>query len=112
MVYDVDIWQVDIVELSCLIPSWSWNSNFAFQMSMPLLIAAFFAIKILGSAILLRSNGSTGLMAGVRRALSYCFEEPTDAENLRQLAYDKASTFMCEDVCVVMQVCMDMCAVG
>ena len=65
-----------------------------FQMSVPLLIALVFAIKALGSALLLRIKPTSGVMSLVRHGLSCLFEEPIDAVHLRHLAYEKFATFI------------------
>ena len=91
--YTMDF-DVDIVELSCLIKGWSWNANFIFQMSMPIFIGVYLLVKVLGSALLLRTKPCTGMMSTLRSVLSCLFEEPVDEDHLRQITYARFSNLI------------------
>ena len=91
--YTMDF-DVDIVELSCLIKGWSWNANFIFQMSMPIFIGVYLLVKALGSALLLRTKPCTGMISILRRVLSCLFEEPVDGDHLRQITYARLSNLI------------------
>ena len=106
---------VDIVELSCIVDNWSWNYNFCFQvtcthasthacaracthaetqMMMPVLIALILAFKTIGSALLLRLKSSKGLMSIIRRGMCSIFDAPDDEAQLRQMAFVHFSTLI------------------